>query len=109
MRFWYRTLGEQPAGSIATVSLTGSQANVMLLDGSNFESYKRRLPFSYTGGFARHSPVRLRIPHDGRWYVVADLGGYHGRVRIKDVEVSPPTDAVEETDDQKVVFTRQAP
>ena len=103
MHFRYRAIGEQRAGSTVTVSLRGSSANVRLLDEANFRSYQRGLPHAYAGRFARRSPVRITIPHNGRWYVVADLGGYKGSVRITDVEVSPSTDGVGEPEGQHVV------
>lgn len=57
------------------------QANVRLLDGSNFSRYRTGASHRYTGGLAKTSPVRLSVPHSGHWYVVVDLGGYGGSVR----------------------------
>lgn len=57
------------------------QANVMLLDDSNFSSYRRGGRYSYLGGLAKQSPVRLSPPHHGRWHVVVDTGGHAGTVR----------------------------
>lgn len=56
------------------------QANVRLLDESNFARYKRRERHTYHGGLAKESPVHLRPPHSGHWHVVVDLGGYAGTV-----------------------------
>ena len=58
-----------------------SQANVMLLDDSNYSAYRSGGSFRYRGGLAKASPVTLRPPHYGRWHVVVDLGGYAGTVR----------------------------
>jgi hypothetical protein len=58
-----------------------SQANVMLLDDTNFSAYRRGDSFRYCGGWACQSPVRLSPPRYGRWHVVVDLGGNAGRVR----------------------------
>jgi len=57
-----------------------AQANVMLLDESNFSRYRSGKSFSYFGGPTRVSPCRLRPPRGGRWHVVVDLGGYAGSV-----------------------------
>ena len=57
------------------------QANVRLLDDTNFSRYKRGERHTCYGGLAKISPVRLSPPHYGRWHVVVDLGGYRGSVR----------------------------
>jgi hypothetical protein len=56
------------------------QANIRLLDDSNFQSYKRGQQHTYYGGAARVSPVRIAIPRFGHWNVIIDLGGYSGTV-----------------------------
>jgi hypothetical protein len=56
------------------------QANVLLLDDSNFSDYKNGRQYTYYGGLAKQSPVRLRPPHSGHWNLVIDLGGYGGTV-----------------------------
>ena len=58
-----------------------SQANVMLMDWSNFEDYKKGRSYRYYGGHAEKTPVRLSPPHSGHWHLVVDLGGYAGTVR----------------------------
>jgi len=68
------------SGDIVEVTLD-KQANVRLLDDTNFSLYKRGKRHSYYGGLAKGSPVRLRAPHAGHWHVVIDLGGYAGRVQ----------------------------
>lgn len=57
------------------------QANVRLLDGPNFTQYKAGQKYSYYGGKATVTPVRLKPPAPGNWHVVVDLGGYAGTVR----------------------------
>lgn len=81
MRYSYFDLKEQSKDTSVVVRLAGSSANVILLDRTNFASYRAGRPFLYEGGFRRRSPVRLTVPEDGHWYVVVDLGGYRGRVR----------------------------
>lgn len=56
------------------------QANVRLLDYSNYQNYRNGKEHRYYGGHAEKSPVRLRAPSRGHWYVVVDLGGYAGTV-----------------------------
>jgi uncharacterized protein DUF1883 len=65
---------------VLEVTLNG-QANVMLLDESNYDQYRRGETFRYCGGLAETSPFHLVPPHQGRWHVVVDLGGYAGRIR----------------------------
>ncbi len=68
------------ANSVVLVRLDG-QANVMLLDDSNFSAYQHGRSFHYYGGWATRSPVRLSPPHHAHWHVVVDLGGYAGSIR----------------------------
>ena len=58
-----------------------AQANVMLLDDTNFVAYQDGRAFSYYGGWASKSPVRVIPPHAGHWHCVVDIGGYTGTVR----------------------------
>jgi hypothetical protein len=57
------------------------QANVRLLDDTNFSHYKRGGQHTYHGGRASKSPIVLKPPHSGHWNLVVDLGGYAGTVR----------------------------
>jgi hypothetical protein len=66
-------------GTVVRVELD-AQANVMLMDDSNFYSYRGGRQYRYFGGHAKRSPVTLAAPHAGRWHVVVDLGGYGGHV-----------------------------
>ena len=81
MQFIKHDLGNRKGGEIVEVSLSGSAANVRLLDSSNFQSYRSGRRHRYLGGHAKSSPVRLQLPRAGHWYVVVDLGGYKGTVR----------------------------
>jgi hypothetical protein len=66
-------------GDVLEVSLDG-QANVLLLDPANYDSYRNGQSYRYFGGHAVSSPVRLAPPRGGKWYLVVDLGGYAGHV-----------------------------
>lgn len=93
MRYAFKDLGEQPEGATVVVALEGSAANVLLLDPVNYSLYQAGSSFSYYGGLQRESPVRLTVPHDGRWYLAVDLGGYRGRVRARLQAIEPPSPA----------------
>lgn len=73
-------LGPVPAGRVVRFNLSGSAANVMLLDAANYQSYRRGQSYRYVGGHATKSPVRLAVPHAGHWKAVVDLGGCSGTV-----------------------------
>lgn len=81
MNFQHYDLGQRHAGEIVQINLSGTAANVQLMDSSNFSSYRAGRQYRYTGGHAKRSPVRLQIPHSGHWHVAIDLGGYTGTVR----------------------------
>ncbi len=80
MKFIQNDLGTRKGGEIVEVTLSGSAANVRLMDSSNFQSYKNGRQHKYYGGHVTRSPVRLKIPHAGHWYVTVDTGGYPGKV-----------------------------
>jgi hypothetical protein len=68
------------AGDTVVVTLDG-QANVLLMDGSNYEAYRAGRSYRYHGGLAEKTPVRLTAPTSGHWHLVVDLGGFAGTVR----------------------------
>jgi hypothetical protein len=67
-------------GDVVEVTLD-KQANVRLLDETNFSSYRRGVRHTYHGGLAKQSPARLTVPRPGHWHLVVDLGGYAGAVK----------------------------
>ncbi len=69
------------SGDIIQVHLDGTEANVLVMDESNFQSYRSGRQFHYHGGHYRQSPVNIPAPAEGRWHVVIDLGGYGGSVK----------------------------
>ena len=81
MKFQQYSLGNQKRGNVVEVTLSGSAANVRLLDSGNLQKYKSGRQHRYYGGLVRRSPTRLAIPHTGTWYVVVDLQGLNGQVR----------------------------
>ena len=70
------------AGPDEVVEVTlDHQANVLLMDDSNYNNYRHSRSFRYYGGHATRSPVRLVPPRQARWNIVVDLGGGTGRVK----------------------------
>ena len=88
MNFTHYNLGYVERGSIVVVTLSGSAANVRLMDSSNFSSFKAGRRHNYQGGLARNSPVRLAVPSSGRWHLCIDMQGLRGTVRTS-VNVVP--------------------
>jgi hypothetical protein len=58
-----------------------TQCNFMLMDDSNFCSYRRGQGFQYYGGFFKYFPARIRVPNSGHWNVAIDLGGGSANIR----------------------------
>jgi hypothetical protein len=81
MQFVHHDLGQRRSGEIAEITISGSAANVRLMDSSNFSSYRNGRDHRYYGGLAKSSPILLKIPHSGHWHVAVDLQGLAGNVR----------------------------
>ena len=81
IQFQHYDLGHRKAGEAVEVTLSGSAANVRLMDSSNFQSYRSGRKHRYHGGLATKSPVRIGIPRSGRWHVTVDMMGLRGSVR----------------------------
>lgn len=81
MNFTHYELGHLNQGSVVLVALSGSAANVRLMDGPNLSGYRSGGQHRYVGGLASTSPVRLQVPHTGMWHVTVDLQGLRGTVR----------------------------
>jgi len=58
-----------------------TQCNVLLMDDTNFASYKAGHSYRYSGGFFKEFPAIVVPPCSGNWNVVIDLGG--GSANIK--------------------------
>lgn len=80
MEYIHHELTGLDAGDVIRVELSGTEANVRLLDTANYRSYAAGGTHRYIGGHYRRSPVIFRAPSPGTWHVVVDLGGYRGRV-----------------------------
>lgn len=88
MKFIHHNIGYRKAGDVVLVTLSGSAANVCLMDSSNFSNYKAGRRFSYIGGLFDRSPARLQIPSAGNWHVTVDMRGLRGTVRSS-VQIIP--------------------
>ena len=82
MKFIYKDLGQRRRGDVVEVQLSGSTANVLLMDSSNFSSFKRNGSYRQAyGGAWKRSPLHLSIPGSGHWYGVIFIPhGYTGRL-----------------------------
>jgi len=67
-------------GDVVEVN-SDTQANVTLMDDSEYANYKEGRSYRYYGGFFTHFPATLVPPHSGYWNVVLDLGGGQASVR----------------------------
>jgi hypothetical protein len=89
MEFLDSDLGQLSAGASVTVILSGTEANVILIEDSSLPRYKaQRGGFKYVGGHFKRSPVVLSVPHQGHWHALVDLGGAVGEVKAS-VSVTP--------------------
>lgn len=77
MEYIYSNLGFIEGGSTVRVDLD-TQANVLLLDPTNYYKYQSGLDFRYRGGLATWTPFRIPVPYSGSWYVVIDLANVGG-------------------------------
>jgi uncharacterized protein DUF1883 len=58
-----------------------TQANVVLMEDSDYSNYEAGRSYHYCGGFFTHFPARLAPPRSGYWNVVLVLGGGLATVR----------------------------
>lgn len=89
-KFLSRDLGNRKRGDVVEFNLRGSEANVLIMDSSNFSSFKSRGAYRQAyGGTWKRSPVRLQVPRSGHWYGVVYIPpGYRGQVSAS-IDVLP--------------------
>ena len=97
MKFIHHDLGQCKSGEIVEINLSGSAANVRLMDSSNLQSYKNGRNHKYIGGLATKSPVRLQIPRSGRWHVAVDMTGLRGNIKSSARILPSPLPVIRET------------
>jgi len=67
-------------GVAVLVGLRGVESDVVLMDGTNFERFKRGSSYEYRGGgHYKRSPARVVAPGPGEWHV-AVIPGPGGKV-----------------------------
>lgn len=81
MEFNSWDLGQVASGAVVQVDLAGTEANVKLVDSSNFSAYKAGRQHRYYGGHYKRSPIRIPVPLSGHWFVTIDYGGFPGSGR----------------------------
>ena len=96
MKFIHHQLGHCQKGQIVEITLSGSAANVRLMDNSALQAYKNGRRHQYIGGLAKRSPVRLQIPRTGTWNVAIDMMGLRGNVRSSARVLPAPLPAIQE-------------
>lgn len=75
----------------ATVVVTLNRAaNVRLLNASNLSNFKNGRRHQYYGGLAKVSPLRIRVPSSGTWYLTIDRIGLKAATVRSSVHVEPP-------------------
>ncbi len=79
MNFLKFDLGNQQAGAIVEVTLSGVESDVFLVDPSNLQAMEAGRSFTYQGGHFKQSPVRLAVPGAGSWFAIV-VPGPGGRV-----------------------------
>lgn len=110
MQYIHSDLGYRNRGEIVEVTLSGNQANVVLMTSSAFSSFRSTGRVNGVGGLATKSPVRLAIPSSGHWYGVVYLPGFGGRVRAGFRVITPalPLPAIRETRSSPLGSIREA-
>jgi len=80
MQYLWFDVGVIGPTDVVEVSLSG-QAQVVLLDPTNYSAYQRGGRWEGQGGWAVRTPVSMRPDCRGHFYVVVDLAGRGGSVR----------------------------
>ena len=101
MSYYKHHLGQCSKGLIIEVMLSGP-AYVRLVDTKNFHRYRLGRSFDYWGGIARKSPLRFRIPENGRYFVIVDTNGIGGKVTASVQIFSHPLPGAEHKPDELV-------
>src|SRR5690349_652480 len=76
-------------GATVVVHLSGSAANVRLMDSSNYQAYRSNRNHRYLGGLVKRSPHRMVVPKSAHWYLTVDMAGLRGTTHAR-VTVEPP-------------------
>jgi hypothetical protein len=74
-----------------------------------FSAYKAGRNYRAIQGHVKKSPVRLKIPNSGHWYVVVDLMGLVGRVNSSAFVEPPPLPPLRSTPAAPLGMIRHSP
>ena len=78
MKFLRFDLGKVDAGKTVQVSLSGSIANVRLINNKNIYDYEHGHDYESTGGLADKALIDMKIPSKDHWFIVIDMEGLRG-------------------------------
>jgi hypothetical protein len=67
-------------GDFIRVRLSGSAANVLVMEDGEYENYRNGRTYNYYGGYYTRTPVIIRPGVYGKLNVVINLGGLPGSV-----------------------------
>lgn len=76
MKYSYEE-GNFKKGDILSI-VVDRNVNTYLMDGINFQRYKKDMNCEYYGSSTKASPYNILVPRTGHWYIVIDLGGSTG-------------------------------
>jgi hypothetical protein len=68
-------------GDLIRVHLSGSAANVLVMDDLNYAGYQQGKTYNYYGGHYTRTPVIIKPGVYGQLNIVINLGGFAGSVR----------------------------
>jgi len=81
MEYLHYTVKTQK-NSIIEVTLD-KQANVKLMDNSNYQRYRMKKTYDFIGGLVKVSPMIIKSPYPGQWHIIVDLEGMSGAVKAQ--------------------------
>ena len=88
MGFLKFDLGKQKTGRVVKITLSGSIANVLLLNNSNMYNYEHGHEYTSIGGLVNKALVEMKIPGNDHWFIVVDKKGLTGAEGKTDASVN---------------------
>ena len=78
MKFIRFDLGKVDAGKTVQVTLSGSVANVRLINSKNIYEYEHGHDYESIGGLVDKALIDMKIPSKDHWFIVIDKEGLRG-------------------------------
>ena len=78
MNFLKFDVGKLDTGRTVQVTLSGSVANVRLINNTNMYNYEHGREYSSIGGLVKKAMIDIPIPKYDHWFVVIDMKGIKG-------------------------------